>query len=181
MCNSDTILWKIRSVNFNIEIYQSITTITYPFIETVKIFGNPTFRTHLHGYNNFIKFFSYVIVSATKKFASMDFTLFPGDLDNLLRWPFSNLIHLGFYDKLDSFSTWTQTMWLDNDPAYKQPTISTRAGISTIAFINLTPNLDFLVKQKVFWIDGVWRVEIRFANPPPLNPQTQTSLFFSFP
>ena len=73
-----------------------------------------------------IKFYPYGIGPTTGKCASIVITLFPGDLDNLLQWPFSKLIHIGIHDQLDPLNNWMTTVWLDQDPAYKKPTISTK-------------------------------------------------------
>ena len=75
--------------------------------------------------------------------AAILFTLFPSDYDNLLRWLFSELIHLGIRDQLDPLNTWTQTIRPDQDPAYKQPTILTNIGLSAIIINNFIPHSFF--------------------------------------
>ena len=97
-----------------------------PLIEPATSFSSPIFRTHPHGNNFSIKFYPYGIGPTTGKCASIVITLFPGDLDNLLQWPFSKLIHIGIHDQLDPLNNWMTTVWLDQDPAYKKPTISTK-------------------------------------------------------
>ena len=80
-------------------------------------YSSPIFRTLPHRYNFFIRLYPSGIGPATGKCASILFTLFPGDNDNLLQWPFSKLIHIGIRDQLDPMNTWMKTIRLDQDPA----------------------------------------------------------------
>ena len=72
-----------------------------------------------HSNNFLIKFYTYGIGSLTVKSASILFTLFPGDYDKLLQWPFSKLNPLGIRDKLDPLNTRTYRIWAEKGPAYK--------------------------------------------------------------
>ena len=92
--NSDVIIWKIPSVKFVFESAKMAQPSSDPLIEPATSFSGPIFRTHPHGYNFFIKFYPYSTGPDTSKCASIVFTLFPGDYDNLLKWPFSKLIHI---------------------------------------------------------------------------------------
>ena len=92
--NSDAIIWKIPSVEFVFDSAKNARPSSDPLIEPATSFGSPIFRTHPHGYNFFIKFYPYGIGPAMGMCASILFTLFPGDYDNLLKWPFSKLIHI---------------------------------------------------------------------------------------
>ena len=96
--NSDGIIWKISSVNFVFDSAKEARPSSDLLIEPATSFSSPIFRTHPHGYNFFVKFFSYGIGPATVKCASILFTLFPGDFDNLLQWPFSEA-HLHWYSR----------------------------------------------------------------------------------
>ena len=87
-----------------------------PLIEPATSFSSPIFRTHPHGYNTFIKLYPFGIGPATGKCASILFTLFAGDYDNLLQWPSSKLIHNGIRDQLDPMNTWMKTIQPDQDP-----------------------------------------------------------------
>ena len=143
-------------------------------------FTCPIFTTYPHGNNSFVKFYAYGIGPATGKCASILFTLFLGDYDNMLQWPFSLIIHVGIRDQLDPLDTWTQTLQPDQDPACKKPTISTKTGVSTILFNNSVPHSKLFGGTKGFLIDGASYIEIKFPDPTVLNSHTQTHLRFSF-
>ena len=179
--NSDVIFWKIPSVKFVFESAKVARPSSDPLMEPAKSFSSPIFRTHPHGYNFFIKFYPYGIGLATGKCASMLFTLFPGDYDNLLKWPFSKIIHFGIRDQLDPMNTWMETNRPDQDPAYKKPTMSTKTGAATILINNFIPHPKLFSETEGFLIDGASFIEIKVSDPPVLKPQTQTSLLFPFP
>ena len=120
------------------------------------------------------------MVPATGKCASTFSTLFPGDYDNLLQWPFSKLILIGIRDQLDPLNTWTITIQPDQDPAYKRPTVSTKTGVATIIINNFIPHSKLFSKTEGFLIDGASYIEIKFSDPPVLKSHTHTSLFFPF-
>ena len=108
--NSDVIIWKIPSVKFVFDSAKVARLSSDPLIEPATSFSSPTFRVHPHGYNVFINFYPYGIGTATGKCASILFTLFPGDYDSLLQWPFSKLIHIGMRNQLDPMNTWMKTI-----------------------------------------------------------------------
>ena len=126
--NSDVITWKILSVKFVFKSAKVARPSSDPLIEPATSFSSPTFRTHPHGYNFFNNFYPYGIGPATGKCASILFTLFPSNYDNLLKWPFSKVIHIGNQDQLDPLNTWMKTIRPDQDPVYKKPTITTKTG-----------------------------------------------------
>ena len=103
--HSDVIIWKIPSVKFVFDSAKVARPSSDPLIEPATSFSSPIFRTHPHGYNFFIKLYPYGIGPATGKCASILFTLFPGDYDNLLQWPFTKIIHIGIRDQLDPMNT----------------------------------------------------------------------------
>ena len=179
--NSDAIIWKIPSVKFVFDSTKKARSSSDPLIEPVTSFSSPIFRTHPHGYNFFIKFHPYGIGPATGKCASLLFNLFPGDYDNLLKWPFSKLIHIGIRDQLDPMNTWMKTIRPDQDPAYKKPTMSTKTEAAIVLIKNFIPHSKLLSKTEGFPIDGASFTEIKFSDPSVLKPQTQTSLLFLFP
>ena len=82
----------------------------------------------------------YGIGPATGKCASILFTLFPGYYDNLLQWPIPKLIHIGIRDQLDPLNTWMETIYPDQDPANKKPTISSKSGAATTIINNFIPH-----------------------------------------
>ena len=83
--NSDVIIWKIPSVKFVFESANVTRPSSDRLIEPATSFSSPILRTHPHGYNFFIKLYPYSIAPATGNCASILFTLFPGDYDNLLK------------------------------------------------------------------------------------------------
>ena len=179
--NSDAIIWKIPSVKFVLDSAKKARPSSDSLIEPATSFSSPIFRTHPQGYNFFIKFFPYGIGPATGKCASILFTLFPGDFDNLLKWPFSKLIHMGIRDQLDPMNTWIKTIRPDQHPAYKKPTMSTKTEADIVLLNNFIPHSKLFSETERFLIDGASFIEIKFSDPPVLKPQTQTSLLFPFP
>ena len=179
--NSDVIIWKIPSVETVFESAKVARPSSESLIEPATCFSSPIFRTHPHGYNFFIKFYPYGIGPATGKCASILFTLFPGDNDNLLKWPFSKIIHIGIRDQLDPLNNWMKTIRPDQDPAYKKPTMSTKTGAAIVLINNFIPHSKLFNETEGFVVDGASFIEIKFSDPPVLKPQTQTSLLFPFP
>ena len=178
--HSGVIVWKIPSVKVVFDSAKVARPSSDPLIEPATSFSSPIFSTHPHGYN-FIKLYPYGIGPATGKCASALFTLFPGDYDNFLQWPFSKLIHIGIRDQLDPMNTWMKAIRSHQDPAYKKPTISTKTGVATILIIIFIPHSKLFSETEGFPIDGPSFVENKFSDPPVLKPHTQTSLFFPFP
>ena len=179
--HSDVIIWKITSVKFVFDSAKVAQPSSDPLIEQATSFSSPIFRTHPHGYNFLIKLYPYEIGPATGKCASILFTLFPGDYDNLHQWPFSKHIHIGDRDQLDPINTWMKTIRLDQDPAYKKPTMSTKTGVATILINNFILQSKLFSETEGFLIDSASFIEIKFSDPPVLKPHTQTSLLFPFP
>ena len=179
--HSDVIIWKIPSVTFVVDSAKVARLSSDPLIEPATNFSSPIFRTHPNGYNFFIKLYPYGIGPATGKCASILFTLFPGDYDNLLQWPFTKIIHIGIRDQLDPMNTWMETIRPDQDPAYKKPTMTTKTGVATILINNFIPQTKHFSETEGFLIDGASFIEIKFSDPPVLEPHTQTSLLFPFP
>ena len=130
--HSDVIIWKIPSVKFVFDSAKVARPSSDPLIEPASSFSSPIFRTHPHGYIFFIKLYPYGIGPATGKCASILFTLFPGNYDNLLQWPFSKTIHIGIRDQVDPMNTWMKTILPDQDPAYKKPTKSTKTSYNNL-------------------------------------------------
>ena len=176
--NSDAIIWKIPSVKFVFDSAKKARPSSDPLIEPATSFTSPIFRTHPHGYNFFIKFNPYGIGPTTGKCASILFALFPGDHDNLLKWPFSKLIHIGIRDQLDPMNTWMKTIQPDQDPAYKRPTMSTKTGAATILINNFIPQPKVFNETEGFLIDGASFIEIKISDTAVPKPHKQTSLLF---
>ena len=122
-----------------------------------------------------------MVLDPTGKCASILFTLFPGDYDNLYQRPFSKLIHIGVRDQLDSLNTWTKTIRPDQDTAYKKPAISRKTGVLKIITNKFVPHSELFSDTEGSLIDVASFIEIRFSNPPRLRPHTQTYLNFPCP
>ena len=179
--HSDVLIWKIPSVKFVLDSAKVARPSSDLLTEPATSFSSPIFRTHPHGYNFFIKLYPYGIGPATGKCASILFTLFPGDYDNLLQRPFTKIIHIGIRDQLDPMNTWMKTIRPDQDPAYKKPTMITKTGVATILNNNFIPHSKLFSETEGFLIDGASFIEIKFSYPPVLEPHPQTSLLFPFP
>ena len=179
--NSDVIIWKIPLVKFAFDSAKVARPSSDPLIEPATGFSSPISWIHPHGYIFFIEFYPYGFGPATGKCASILFTLFPGDYDNLLQWPFSETIHIGIRDQLDPMNTWMKTIRPDKDPAYKKPTMSTKTGVATILIKNFIPHSKLFSETEGFLIDGASFKEIKLSDPPVLKPHTKTSLLFPFP
>ena len=179
--HSDVIIWKIPSVKFVFDSAKVARPSRDPFIEPATSFSSPIFRTHPHGYNFFIKLYPYGTGPATGKCASILFTLFPGDYDYLLQWPFTKIIHIGIRDQLDPMNTWMKTIRPDQDPAYKKPTMTTKTGVATVLISNFIPHSKLFSETEGFLNEGASFIEIKFSDPAALEPHTQTSLLFPFP
>ena len=179
--NSEDFIWKSPSLKFVFDSAKLARPSSDPLIEPATSFSSPIFKTHPHGFNFFIKLYPYGIGPATGKCGSILFSFFPGDYDNILQWPFSKFIHIGIRDQLDPMNTWMKTIRPDQDPAYKKPTMSTKTGVKTILIINFNPRSKLFRETGGFLIDGASFKEIKFFDPPVLNPHTHTSLLFPFP
>ena len=179
--NTDVIIWKIPSMKFVFDSAKVARPSSDPLIEPATCFSSPIFRTHPHGYNFFIKLYPYGIGPTTGKCASILFTLFPGDYENLLQWPYSKLIHIGIQNQLDPMNTWMKTIRPDQDPASKKPTMSTKTAVATILINNFIPHSKLFSETEGFLNDGASFEEIKFPDRHVLKPHTQTSLLFPFP
>ena len=178
---SDTINCKIPSVKFVLDSAKVVRPTSDPLLEPATSFSSSIFGTNPHAYNIFAKFYPYGIGAATGKCASTLFTLFHGDYDNLLQWRFSKLIHIGIRDQFDPLNTWTKTIKLDQDPAYRKLIISTKTGVSTVIFDSFIPHSKLFSETEGFLIDSASYIEIKFSDTPVLKPHKQTSLLFPFP
>ena len=74
-----------------------------------------------------------------------------------------------------------KTIQLDQDPAYENPTISTKTGVAKVIVNNFFPHSKFFSKTEGFLIHGASFIEIKFFDPPVPKYHTQTSLLFPFP
>ena len=179
--NSDAIIWKNPSVKFVFDCAKAARPSSDSLSEPAEIICSPIFRTHPHGYNFFNKFYPYGFGNATGKFASIIFTLSPGDYDNLLKWPFSKLIHIGIPDQVDEMTTRMKTIRPDLDPAYKKPTMSTKTGSARILINIFIPNSKLFSATEGFLIDGASFMKIKFSDSLVLKSHPQSSLLFPFP
>ena len=149
-----------------------------PLIEPAASFSSPIFKTQSYVYIFLLKFYPYVFASAAGKYASILFTLFPGDYENLLQWPFSKVINIGIRDRTEPLNTWIQTIRLDQDPAYKQTTTPKKTGVSAVVINNFIHHPKLFSETESFLIDGASLKEIKFSDTLVLKPHNQTTFFF---
>ena len=119
-------------------------------IEPATKFSSPIFRTHSHGYNFFIKFYSYGIGLSAGKCASILFTIFIGGYDNLLQWLFSKLVYIGIRDQLDSLTPGRKQFGLIKTRPTRNPQSQQKQEFRQSTSITLFLTLNSLVKLKVF-------------------------------
>ena len=73
-----------------------------------------------------------------------------------------------------------KTIQLDQNPADKNPTISTKAGVATIIISNFNPHSKLFNETEGFLKDGASFIEIKFSDAPVLKTHTQTSFLSQF-
>ena len=66
-----------------------------------------------------------------------------------------------------------KTIWPDQDPAYKKPTISTKTGVAAIFINNFFLFSKLFSETEGFLIDGTSFIEIKISDPAALKPQTK--------
>ena len=146
--NSNTILWRICSVNFVYCSAKSAHRASKPIDDKSSGYWSPIFCTHLYGYNFIIRFYPYGLGTNAGQFVTIFFAFFPGDYANRLRWPFPKKIHLGLRDQLDPLNTWTQKVQLTHEHPFRRPTSSAKNEAFAIAFHRFPPIPNFLTKLK---------------------------------
>ena len=166
-----------------------------PLVKPATNFTSLIFRNQPHGHVFLIKFHTFGKAFAAGGSASILFTLLPGDNDNLLRWPLSKIIHFVIRNQLEPLITWTQTTWPDWDPAYKQPTISTKIGVSAFIINNFIPHSklfgeieghlidDAIFINKILWpscakTSKVYLPYLSYSKEPPIDFTSHWSVWF---
>ena len=172
--SSEAIIWEIPSLKFVFDSSKVARPSSDPLIEPAKVLVVLFLGLTPHGYNFFIKLYPYGISSATGKCASILFTLFPGDYDNLLQWPFLKLIHFGIRDQLDPLKKFGLIKTRPTEKLQSQQKQEFRQTSSII--LSLTK---LFSKTEGFLIDGA--ILQRFSDTPVLKLHTQTSLLFPIP
>ena len=66
-------------------------------------------------------------------------------------------------------------------PSLQEAHNDNKAGVATILINDFIPHSKLFSETEGFIIDGASFIEIKFSDPPVLNPHTQTSLLFPFP
>ena len=132
-------VFLICSVNFVYCSAKSAHRASKPKDDKSSGYWSPIFRTHLYGYNSINRFSPYGLGTNAGQFVTFLFAFFPGDYDNLLRWPFPKIFHLGLRDQLDPLNTWTQKIQPTQEHPFRRPTSSPKNKAFAIALTDSSP------------------------------------------
>ena len=163
--NSNTILWRICSVNFVYCSAKSAHRASKPIDDKSSGYWSPMFRTHPYGYNFIIQFYPYGLGTNAGQFVTIFSAFFPGDCDNLLRWPFPKKIHLGLRDQLDPLNTWTQKVQPTQEHPFRRPTSAPKNEAFAIAFHRFIPHSKFFNETEGYIVNDTCYLEISFSDP----------------
>ena len=169
---TDSILWKLTYLRlvFNTAIYSARLGDAAKNPSTQS--NSPVYRTHPPGYNFFVQFYPYGLVFAPGSHASIIFTLFPGDYEVLLTWPFPKMIHLSVRDQLDRQNKWTTSFAPSEKISFRWPT---RAPLPTLMNFNFFPHSKMFPKTENFLLSNTLYLEIRLtdlSDPEGATPST---------
>ena len=134
------------------------------------------FCTHPYGYNFIIRFYPYGLGTNAGQFVTILFAFFPGDFDNLLRWPFPKIIHPGLRDQLDPLKTWTQKIQPTKEHRFRRPTSPPKNEAFAIAFHRFVPHFKFINKTEGYIVNDTCYLEISFSDPSSQNSTAQASV-----
>ena len=174
--NSKTILWRICSVNFVYCLAKSAHRAPKPIDDKSSGYWSPIFCTHPYGYNFTIRFYPYGLGTTAGQIVTIFFAVFPGDYDNLLRWPFPKIIHLGLRDQLDPLNTWTQKIQPTQEHLFRRPTSSPKNEAFAIAFHRFIPHSKIFNETGGYFVNDNCYLEISFSDPSSQNSTTQASV-----
>ena len=164
--NSNTILWRISSVNFVYNSAKSAHCASKPIDDKSSGYWSPIFRTRPYGYNFLVRFYLYGLGTNAGQFVTIFFAFFPGDYDNLLRWPFPKVIQLGLRDQLDPLNTWTQKIQPTQEHPFRRPTSSPKNEAFAIALHRFIPHSKLFNETEGYIVNDTCYLEISFSDPP---------------
>ena len=179
--SNNTILWRISSVQFIFNSARSAHRQSKPINDKTTGYWSPVFRTHPYGYNFVIRFHPYGIDATAGQFAALIFAFFPGDYDGLLRWPFSEVIHLSLRDQLDPLNTWTQTIQPTQELPFRRPTSSLKNDAFAVAFYKYIPHSKLFSETDGYIVNDTSYIEISFSAPTVQDSSTNKLPFSPFP
>ena len=169
---TDTILWKLTAVKLVFDTAKSSARLDNAAKDPSTHYNSPVYRTHPHDYNFFAQFYPYGLDAAAGNHASIKFALFPGDYDGLLKWPFSNSIHLSVRDQLDPQNKWTISFAPSDRISFRRPT---RNPLSTLMNFNFFPHSKMFSKTENFLLDNTLYLQIKFTDLPDPEGPTPSS------
>ena len=172
---ADTILWKITSLKLVFDTAKSLARLDNAAKDPSTHYNSPVYRTHPYGYNIFVQFYPYGLEAAARNHTSIMFALIPGDYDGLLKWPFSETIHLSVRDQLEPQNTWSITFAPSERISFRRPT---REPLPTLMNFNFFPHSKVFSKTENILLDHTLLLEIKFtdltdpegATLPSFNP-----------
>ena len=174
--NSNTIFWRICSVKFVYCSAKSAHRASKPIDDKSSGYWSPIFRTHPNGYKFLIQIYPYGLGTNAGQFVTIFFAFFPGDNDNLLRWPFPKIIHLGLRYQLDPLNTWTQSVQPTQEYPFRRPTSSPKNEAFAIGFHRFIPHSKFFNETEGYIVSYTCYLEICFSDPSPQNSTAQASV-----
>ena len=174
--NSNTILWRICSVNFVYCSAKSDHSASKPIHDKSSGYWSPIFSTHSYGYNFIIQFYTYGLGTNAGQFVTIFFAFFPGDYYSLLRWPFPRIINLGLRDQLDPLNTLTQKVQPTQEHPFKRPTSSPKNEAFAIAFHRFIPHSKFFNETEGYIVNDTCYLEISLSDPSSQNSTAQASV-----
>ena len=169
---SDTILSKLTAVKLVFDTAKSSPRLDNAAKDPSTHYNSPVYRTHPYGYNFFVQFYPYGLDVAAGNHASIMFALFPGEYDGLLKWPFSQTIHLSVRDQLDPQNTWTISFAPSDRISFRRPT---RDPLRTLMNFNFFPHSKMFSKTENFLLDNTLYLEIKFTDLPDPEGATHSS------
>ena len=168
------ILWKLTSLKLVFDTAKSSAWLDNAAKDPSTHYNSPVYCTHTYGYNFFVQFYPYGLEAAAGNHASIMFALFPGDYDGLLKWPFSNTIHLSVRDQLDPQNTWTITFAPSERISFRKPT---REPLPNLMSFNFFPYSKMFSKTENFLLENTLSLEIKFTDLP--DPECATPSSFN--
>ena len=174
--NSTFILWKITSVQL---VFESA-RLWYlkPGRENAPNtrFRSPVFRSHLYGYNFYLKFYPNGLTAAIGTWASISLSISAGENDDILPWPVSKTIQIKVRDQLNPLNTWSQII---KSKELTKPTASDYSTVPAVRYPYFFPHSELFNETDGYRHNDTIYIGISFSDPPFLP--TQSSLLFPFP
>ena len=160
---ADTILWKLIPLKLVFDTTKSSARLDNAAKYPSTHYNSPVYHTRTYGYNFFVQFYPFGLEAAAGNHASIMFALFPGDYDDLLKWPFSKTLHHSVRDQLNPQNTWTITFAPLERISFRRPT---RETLPTLMNFNFFPHSKTFSKTENFLLDNTFYLEIHRPTRP---------------